>query len=311
MPRFDTLVEAQSTKMLYLGDSGAGKTGSLCSLVADGYNVRILDLDKGVEIMKDYLTNPESPYVKPRAGHWKSDPKGLLDRASFVSITESMTIKGTSPIPKGDAWQKINNQLNDWNDGDLKLGNIDTWGRTDILVIDGMSRLAQAAMNFQLVMNGRVITGPEQRDWFLAQGLVEKLLTLFYSDDIKCNIIVIAHVAFIDTDLGPSKGYPQTLGKALSPKVGQFFNHALLAKSTGQGPQAKRSILTNTSGMVELKNSAPLRVKPEYDLAFGLADYFRDVRNGWAPNSQPQAQVKAPVSAPSAPTQSEAVKPAG
>jgi hypothetical protein len=29
---------------------------------------------------------------------------------------------------------------------------------------------------------------------------------------------------------------------------------------------------------VELKNTAPLKVQGEYDLATGLADYFRDVR---------------------------------
>ncbi len=30
--------------------------------------------------------------------------------------------------------------------------------------------------------------------------------------------------------------------------------------------------------MIELKNTAPNRVKAEYDLATGLAEYFADVR---------------------------------
>ena len=101
---------------------------------------------------------------------------------------------------------------------------------------------------------------------------------LLYSDAIKCNVVMVCHIAFIETEGGPTRGFPQTVGKAISPKIGQYFNHALLAKSSGQGEAAKRVILTNTSGMIELKNAAPLRVKPEYGLATGLAEYFRDVK---------------------------------
>jgi predicted GTPase len=49
MPTFENFTEAQSIKMLYMGNTGAGKTGSICALAAAGYNVRVLDLDKGVE----------------------------------------------------------------------------------------------------------------------------------------------------------------------------------------------------------------------------------------------------------------------
>ena len=46
-----------ATRILYLGNSGAGKTGSLVSLVEAGYNLRILDMDNGVGILKQFILN--------------------------------------------------------------------------------------------------------------------------------------------------------------------------------------------------------------------------------------------------------------
>lgn len=279
MPTFENYKATQLIRAIYLGDTGAGKTGSLCSLAAAGYNVRVLDLDKGVDIISGYVNSGLSIYNRAREGLWTDEQaKTIHKRLSYVTITEKITIKGGTPIPKGDAWQRISAQLDKWIDGELNLGNIGTWGEQDILVIDGLSRLAQAALNFQLALGGRLLSGPEQGDWYKAQGLTERLLQMLTSEEIKCHVIVCCHIAFIDNDMGLTKGYPQTIGKALSPKVGQSFNHALLAKSTGQGTLAKRVIVTNTAGMVELKNTSPLLVKAEYPLETGLAEYFKAVR---------------------------------
>jgi len=281
MPTFESKAESQVTKMLFLGHTGSGKTGSLASLGASGYTVRILDMDNGSEILKDFILNPRSMYRKGLSGHWTDEEaKGIEKRMSFVPLTEGMSYNKAIKkfVPTATAWEGINKLLDNWEDGEDKAGNLGLWGPRDVLVIDSLSRLADAAFAFQLKMNGRLLAKPEQGDWFLAQGLVESLLKTFYSDEVKCNIIVCAHIAYIETDAGPTRGFPQTLGKALSPKIGQYFNHALLAKTSGQGEAQKRVIVTNTSGVIELKNVAPLRVKAEYPLETGLADYFRDTR---------------------------------
>jgi hypothetical protein len=282
MPTFENFQESQSTKMLYMGHTGAGKTGSICALAAAGYNVRILDLDSGVEIIKDFVTNPKSIYCNARPGLWTAEQaRETVKRISYVSVTETMRIVQGKPVAKGDSWGKISKQLERWVDGPTDLGNISTWGPKDVLVIDGLSRMSEAAMYFVLGMNGRLMSmKPEQSDWGIAQGLIDMMLKLLYSDEIKCNVVMICHIAFIETESGPTRGFPQTIGKALAPKVGQYFNSALMAKSSGQGENAKRVILTNTDRMIELKNVAPLRVKPEYELATGLAEYFRDIRVG-------------------------------
>lgn len=286
MPRFDSYNASGPIKMLYMGHTGSGKTGSLISLASAGYNVRILDLDKGVQILSDYVLNAQSPYRKPKPGLWD---QALADtvgqRLSFVSIDEDVSIIRNEPVPKGTGWGKAMAQLAKWQDGDLDLGDVQSWTDRDVLVIDGLSRLSQMAMNYGLKMAGRLTSRIEQGDWYSGQAAIERFLTFLYSSAIPCNVIMICHIAVIEMESGPTRGFPQSLGKALGPKIGQYFNHALLAQASGQGEAVKRVIKTNTSGIIELKSAAPLRVKSEYDLAFGLAEYFRDVKGGQGPTT--------------------------
>ena len=51
-----------------------------------------------------------------------------------------------------------------------------------------------------------------------------------------------------------------------------------MMRTQGQGVALKRQLLTNKAGLVELKNTSPLRVADSYPIETGLADYFRDVR---------------------------------
>jgi hypothetical protein len=296
MPTFESFQQSQAIKGLYLGESGSGKTGSLVALGAMGYNVRIVDLDKGVEVLSDFIMNPDSPYRhdsgkpngllrgwEPIKGLWSEEmAAGLPKRVSYVPLNETMnTVKMQGgqmrSIPKGDLYSKIVAQLDKWIDGEADYGSITSWTNKDVLVIDGLSRFSDAIFNQQLAMGGRLTGRPEQSDYNVAQReLIRNLMTL-YSGDVKCHVIMICHIAFIETDSGPTRGFPQNIGKAIAPQIGQFFNHAILADSSGQGQLEKRVIKTNTSGMVKLKTAAPLRARPEYPLATGLAQYFRDV----------------------------------
>lgn len=274
-------------KLIYLGHTGAGKTGSLVSLAAAGYRLRILDIDRGCEILRDYLTNPKSIYLRPHA-LWPS-PGDVASRVSYVTITETYNIQGTKAIPKATAWHRINQLLNNWIDGDDRPGNLGKWGPNDVLVIDGMSRLAEAAMNFQLSLNGRLATGPQvgargDNDYTQCYKLITDFLDLLKSDEIKCNIIMICHIQFMEASgsqisvTRDAKGFPQTVGRLISPKIGQYFNHSILAKSIGNAPSVRRTIITNNDENVELKTTAPLRVPREYPLETGLAQYFTDVK---------------------------------
>lgn len=255
----------------------SGKTGSLCSLAAAGYNVRVLDLDKGALIIKDFVTNRElSPYLKPKAGLWVGD-EGVKSRINYVEVSETFTNIGGRPVPKGDSWQKIMAQLTEWKDGTTNLGKLETWGPSDVLVVDSFSRFCDARMYLELVMNARASSGRQMQDYWKVQDDIERSLEMLVSPSVKCHVIVVCHIDYVEKDDKTVRGMPQSMGKALGPKIGQHFNHAIMAKTVGQGTTAQYKIFTKTQGTVDLKNAAPLRVKPEYPLETGLLEYFHAV----------------------------------
>lgn len=269
---------SETTKMLLVGDSGGGKTGSLASLAIAGYNLRILDMDNGLDVVFDLL---------------KHDP-AAMSRVAYRTITDKFTIKGGNPVPATAlAWQTMTSMLNNWSDGDVQLGPVHSWGPKDVLVLDSATFAGNAAMRHILSMNNRLASLPTWKDWQAPQAMMENLFSLLYDKEVKCNVIVISHLIEIGEDLteknekgdyvkvtrpGSERKYPATLGKALSPKVGRYFNACLLAKSVPLGLGVERKLFTDSQGIIELKNNAPTSVKKEYPIKTGLAQYFADVR---------------------------------
>jgi hypothetical protein len=272
MSTFDNLQASPVTKLLLIGDSGSGKTGALMSLIAAGYNVRILDLDNGVQVLKDYFINPRSIYLRPMPGIWTAEQAASLrQRLVFETVTDPMTNRNGLLVPKAaKAWQRSTELLDKWPG----LGGISTWTPQDVLVIDSMTFIAKAAMNFTLAMNARLGQKPYQEDWGIAQGYLDRLLQMLYDDGVNCNVVVNCHMKLYGPDGGMQKWFPETLGKALSPNIGRYFNTILHARTVGVGEAQKRQIVTTSSAGLELKTTCPLRVKPAYDLATGLAEYF-------------------------------------
>lgn len=268
MPALSAHQSSSTTKLLFIGDSGSGKTGALASLASAGYNLRIADLDNGLDVLSNLLSDPKSPY-----------DKDALGRVSYQTLTDPMRNVGGRLIPRqATVWQRLVKLLDGWKTDTEDYGPLSTWTPQDILVIDSLTLASNAAMNFICSMNSRLGQQPHQSDWYGAQSLIESLLQMLYDDGIKCNVIISSHIVYIGEDNGPQHGYPASLGKALSPRIGRYFNSVLMARTTGSGTAIKRKILTNSTHLVELKNTAPLKVSAEYDLSTGLADYFRDVR---------------------------------
>ncbi len=273
---------SRNIRMLYAGHTGSGKTGSLCSLAAAGYNVRVLDLDDGCEIHEDFKFNLEkSIYRRERPGLWTAEQaKTMPERLTSTVITEQYLIKGMQAVARGTAWNRISQQLIAWK--------LHEWTNRDVLVIDSFSRFCDAAMNFQLAINNRAGQQPQvgtsgSNDYTQAFKYIRDFLDLLKNaDDINCHVIICCHIKFMEepgaqqaTDRSRRniKGFPQTIGRQLSPEVGQFFNHTLLAKQLG----SRRIIATQFDDDINLKSSVPLSAKPQYDLATGLAEYFKAV----------------------------------
>lgn len=275
MPSIRQHHSSQTTKVLLLGESGAGKSGAICSLADAGYKVRILDLDNGIDVVKNLLVGPKSRY-KPDSA----------DRVTFRTLTDPMRVVGGVLVPKSaTVWQRTIKMLEHWKTEDEDLGPIVSWGPEDVLVIDSLTFLGMAAMNFVLTMNGRLGQQTQQSDWYQAQQRVEQFLQAIYDENVKCNVIMTAHLRKTEEENQPPRATVHSLGKALTPVIGRYFNNTLLVQTSGTGASEKKKIITRSTNLIELKNTAPLNVKPEYPIETGLAEFFRDVRDTGAGGS--------------------------
>ena len=256
---------ATSVKMLLIGDSGSGKSGALASLARAGYKLRILDFDRGTEILFNLL--------KP--GGEMADP-GALSRIDVEICTDSRAKLGTQVYMDGTGFAKSMRLLDKWSG---ELGSPSSWGPDTVLVLDSLSFLGESIMRYVLKLNARPMGPPQLQDWGQAMGLQEDVLAMLYSDDIKCNVIVTSHVKFVNQEGDPmSYGYPNALGRKLPPVIGRYFNSTLISDVKREQGKAKHVIRTESSSLTKAKTSNPGRVLPEYPVQTGLAQYFEALR---------------------------------
>ena len=274
MPSILAHQSTQSTKLLLIGDSGAGKTGALFSLAKAGYNIRLVDFDNGADALASLAR----------------DDLKAAENIIYETFTDKFKSLNGRVIPDGlpTAFSRALNMMTHWKvpgaDG-YDLGKVSDWGPKDILVIDSLTHMSLAAFRLVLAMNNRLGQQPQMQDWGIAQDQIESTLSMLYSTSIKCNVIVISHVSYIggeEDNPVPARGLPTSLGKALSPKIGSYFNTILLAKTTGTGAGSKRKIITRPDGLIGLKHSAPGRLQAEYPQETGLASIFAILRAGGA-----------------------------
>lgn len=264
-------------KMLLLGESGAGKTCALASLVRSGYHVRVIDLDNGTMPLRALASEA---------------PAGSL---SVVPLTEKMrAVKGRIIPVSASVWTRATDLLSHWKTPEgLDLGPVDKWDEQCVLAIDSLSVLGTAAMNHHLAMNGAlgaIRTGYDYtRDIGAAQSYIKSLIELLYDSSIRANIVIITHLSWSKADgTMPSEeekkqkpppvllGFPNVIGKAIGPTIPRYFCDVMLAKRdelTG-----KRLLVTSGEPRVGLKSSNPLKAKRSYPQENGLAEYFSDLR---------------------------------
>lgn len=291
-------------KMINIGDTGSGKTGALASLASAGYRLAILDLDNGTESLVNLLTDPKSGY-----------PKEAIANIRWKTITEPMRVLGGNIVPRSaTVWNRTTEMLDNWKGGKRALpsgeivdaeepwGPIWNWDSSYVLVLDTLSTLGEASRNFNLMMNGNLgkkrTSMEEMRDIGAAQNQLDKFLQLVFDESLKCNVILNTHVIFAKEDGsniepgydGTRYAFPSAIGKALSPKMGKYFNHMLYTKKEGTA----QKIYTRGLPNVGLKSGAPLKVAVSYDVKDGLAKYFEAIQGPLKRSTAPTIQ-KEPV----------------
>jgi hypothetical protein len=254
-------------KMLYVGTSGTGKTGSLASLIEEGYEIRALDMDNGL----DYLVN-----------HIKRNCPERIDQLDYITIRDKMKADkrlGAKPAGNSRAYVEAVEYMNEWDDGSIPA----EWGENTIFVLDSLTLFGRAALRWAEGLNP---TAKDRRQWYAqAQKSLLDVLDMLTSSEFKCNVIVISHIDMVEHEDGSIKGYASSVGAKLGPKIPSVFNTMIMATSKKRGREMKREILTIPAEGVDLKNSSAGGLPQSLPLETGMATIFKTLK-GQNPPSQ-------------------------
>ena len=264
MPSLSQHQSNEYTKMIILGDPGTGKTGGLTSLVKADYWLGILDYDNGLDPLKQFIQH-ECP--------------DRIDNVEYRTLRDKRKASPAGSLIDGPATAFVEGlkMLDRWRYGDVDLGPPAEWGPNRILVLDSLTHFARAAYDWreQLVPRGKSGQFDPRAVYFDAQKAIEACIANLTSESFRTNVIVLTHVNYIDNEDGTRKGYPNAIGKALSPVLGSYFNSIAMCSTKAGG---KRVIQTAPTALIDLKNPAPFAMLPEYPISSGLADFFAVLR---------------------------------
>lgn len=254
-------------KILYIGDSSTGKTGSLVSLVEAGYRIRMLDYDMGIGTLASFVKRQ----CPDRLGQIDYIP--LRDKMKIAPSAKYGGQKGpvTDGTPK--AFTSGLDFMTKWEDGSIPA----EWGPDTIFVLDSLSAFARSAYDWAFSLNP---AAKDPRQWFFAaQQGVENVVSLLTNESFATNVIVITHVNYKEIVEGQTKGYANAIGTALGPILPRYFNNLVLAESTGIGKMQKRRIKTVPTGIIDLKTSVSHTVEAELPLETGMATLFSMIKS--------------------------------
>lgn len=261
MAKANEQTQEEFIKILYVGDSGTGKTGSLISLIEAGYDIRMLDFDNGVASL--------THLIKKRCPQRLSQLDYILLRDKF----KADTLKGIVPNGKPRAFIDAMKFLNKWDDESLP----EEWGPNTVFVLDSLTSFGQAAFLWAQSMNP---TAKDGRQWYgTAQDAIRRVLDMVTSQNFGCHTIVMSHIQDVELSEGVFRSQCTSIGKALGPDVPKVFNIWVQAEARGTGGNVRRSILTQPNNRLELKTTIPWELEKSLELDSGLATIFEKLRN--------------------------------
>lgn len=244
MPTLDQHHSLEQARIMVVGDSGTGKTSALACLANAGKRLFILDFDDGLPILR--------ALVKPE----------FHANITYETLRDKVRVNPTGPYVKGqpDAFNRAMALLDKWVGGCVA---------GDVIVVDTLTHMGAAAMNWTLALNNRWGKQVRPRDWGQAMARQEAAIQELTGPDVKSDVVVNAHLATLSDGGGGDdddedgakiarktvdwKRYPSALGKKLPPRIATYFNCVVQTQIIGAGPRAKRVIRTVPEPDVDIK----------------------------------------------------------
>lgn len=272
MPSLSDHSSASTVKLLNVGESKTGKTGALASLAKAGYRLWILDYDNGLDIL----------------AHALRDDPAAMSRVTYASLSDRVSmVKGAPKVERPHAYRDAAAALGEWK--------AEEFGAADVLVVDTLTTMSDAAFNEALQLAGRLNQRPQLQDYGWLADSITLFIEMITSPNFACNVIVNTHIKFFtgdDETQVAARGLPNARGQKISATVSRYFNTVVLTRSVGSGPGTRRTISTQPQGVVEVATSNPFSVKASYPIETGMASLFADIL-GHGPELQPtKAQDK-------------------
>ena len=264
MPSLTDHQSNEFTKLLIMGDSKSGKTGSLASLVQAGYKLRILDLDNGLDVLKQFVLR-DCP-----------DKLGTIEYRTLRDKRKA-TREGFVVLGQPKAYMDAASMLVRWKYDDVDLGDPSEWGPDCVLVVDSLTLLSDAAFDHfePLTPRGKGGGYDPRITYRNAQGSIVQFLSTITGAGFETNVIVLSHIKYDENPDGSKKGYPNSVGAALSPKIPMYFNNVVKFTTKSGG---RRVIETVSSEMFDLANAKPFEMERSLNIETGLAEIFKTLR---------------------------------
>lgn len=252
MPNMTEHESNRLSKILIVGDSGGGKTGGLASLVDAGYNLRVLDFDNGLSVLKGFVKD-----------------KKKLANVHYVSLRDEFQLLGSQMgIAKAAAYQTAMKTLKDGGDQWGIGSNIPTlteWTEEDVLVVDSLGLMGRSCLTMVMQANGAAAKKPEIQHYGVAMENMEKFVAQITSPMVKCNVVVNTHLYKPNDSM---KMAPDVLGDKLGPKIPKYFDNMVTLSLSA----AKRTYKTKSDGTFACKTAVTM---PEtLPIETGLKDMF-------------------------------------
>jgi hypothetical protein len=242
----------EPAKVLVLGESGAGKTHSIQTLINSGVTPFVLFTEPGMRTIADTL--PEEchwMYVPAANASWES----MMETMKKIGTMNQKSLSSIDAINKKDYQQfyQVLAALNHFvcaRTGE-DFGDISTWKTDRCIVIDSLTGLSRMAMD--MVVGSKPCKNPG--DWGIAMSSLEMLLDkLAY--DTHCHYVLTGHLEREKDEVtGGVINMPSTLGQKLAPKIPRNFDDVVLASN--KNGKYHWSTLSSASITLKARNLPP------------------------------------------------------